>query len=230
MLSKLRALFGELGVGAGSVYLLDRVLRKISHRCGVYLYELVVQPIGDKPLLPPRLSKNIRFHEIAEHDADMQRLLARPEIKVSRFAQGAVCLGVYRLDVLIGHVWFCFGRYEEDEVRCDFRLPAPGDAWDFDLYVFPEHRMGIGFMAVWDAAFAYLRERGVARSFSRVNRFNLASRRAHARLGSRPVGSALFVKLGHTELTLSSAAPFVGLTRRRRLALQVPNPGPAAAA
>ena len=229
MLRKLAALFREYGAVAGSVYLLERALRLLAPESKVYLYELVVQPVAAEPLLPARLSRSIRFHEIAEHDADMQRLLARPEIKVSRFAQGAVCLGVYRLDVLIGHVWFCFGRYEEDEVRCDFHLPEPGDAWDFDLYVFPEHRMGIGFMAVWDAAFAYLRERGARRSFSRVNRFNLASRRAHARLGSRPLGSALFVKLGRLELTLASAAPFVGLTLRRRLSLRVPNPGPAAA-
>jgi hypothetical protein len=205
--------FREFGFFAGVLYALDRVLRTLSPHLGLFVYELMVQPISGKPLLPPNFARNLRFTEIARGDPDIALMPAREDIKALRFEQGARCFGVYRKDKLIGYIWFCFDRYDEDEVRCTYELAVPErSVFDFDLYVLPEHRMGIGFMAIWHGANEYLRGRGVRYTFSRLTRFNIASRRSHARLGSRCVGRTLFMKAWRVELMLADVAPFAALT------------------
>jgi Acetyltransferase (GNAT) family len=205
--------FQEFGWAAGLLYVLDRLVRAISPGLGIFVYELMVQPITGKPLLPANLAKNLTFVEIHRNHADLALMPALPDIKASRFDQGAVCLGIYRRDILIGYVWFCFRRYLEDEVRCTYELTDPEHSvFDFDLYVMPEHRMGIGFMAIWHCANAYLHQRGVRYTFSRLTRFNLASRRSHAHLGWKCAARAVFVRAWRLELMLASAAPYVALT------------------
>jgi hypothetical protein len=214
----------EFGWAAGMLYLLDRLLRNLSPDLGLYVYELMVQPITGKPLLPANLVRNLAFAEIRPGDAHIDRMPVRPEILVSRFEQGARCLGVFRKEVLIGYLWFCFGQYEEDEVRCTYRLVvADQSVFDFDLYVFPEHRMGIGFMAIWHGANEYLHARGVRYTFSRLTRFNLASRRAHAHLGWKCTARAVFFKAWRLEVMFASAAPYLAATcsPARRISLRL---------
>ena len=235
LLHKLAGVRREFGAAAGLLYLIDRLLRRLPGRCGLQVYELMAQPIGAAPLLPARLARHITWREIGPDDAVVARMPAPPGVKAARFAAGARCLVVERQRELLGHVWFTFGDHDEDEVRCTYRLPAAVPAaravFDFDLYLLPEQRMGIGFVALWHAAFSWLRAQGVACSYSRMTRFNVASRRAHLRLGSRIVGRAGFVCLGRTELMLSTLAPFVAVTRRGRVALRLrpPSAAPASA-
>lgn len=213
--ARLLSPFREFGVGAGLLYLIDRALQRISPRLGLNVYELMVQPITDKALLPAGLAKNLEFREIREGDPEIALMPARDEIKEARFRQNAQCLGVYRTEQLIGYLWFCFDSYNEDEVRCTFVLP-PGrtSVFDFDLYVMPERRLGIGFAAVWHGANRYLWEQGVRHTFSRLTRFNTASRRSHAHLGWERVGLALFLKIWGVELMCSTVSPFFGMTFR----------------
>ncbi|MEN3349728.1 MAG: hypothetical protein V7632_3363 [Bradyrhizobium sp.] len=216
--------FKEFGPGAGTLYVVDRLLRSISPRLGLYAYELMVQPIAPTPLLPPNLTRNLRFLEIDCGHADLALMPARDEIKAARFEQGARCLGVYRKDKLIGYLWFSFRRYHEDEVRCTYELAvAERSVFDFDVYVMPENRMGIGFAAVWHGANAFLAQRGVGYTFSRVTRFNLASRRAHAHLGGRCVGRAMFFKAGIFELMFASIRPYLSVSwsRNHRVRLRL---------
>lgn len=131
---------------------------------------------------------------------------------------------MYRKGELIGFIWFCFKTYEEDEVRCTYVLDEPeGSVFDFDLYVFPEHRMGIAFMAIWHGANAWLRERGVQYTFSRMTRFNQISRRSHAHLKSKRIGLAMFLQLWRLEFMLANVAPFVALswTSNQRVRLRL---------
>lgn len=219
--------FREFGLLPGALYAADRLLRGVSPRLGLQVYELMEQPIDGRPLLPERMAANLEFAEIGPGHSALAQMPARPEIKASRFAQGARCLGVWRKGVLLGYVWWCPGRYEEDEVRCTFELdPADASVFDFDLYVLPEHRLGIAFLAIWHGANRWLHERGVRHSFSRVTLFNLASRRAHARLGGRRLGLALFVQVWGLEVLVSSVRPFAGVSfgapGRMRLRLAPP--------
>ncbi len=231
MLKRILSPLREFGPMAGLAYLADRALRALSPGLGLYLYELMMQPVSHDALLPARMLRNLQFVEIGRGHEDLARMPAREDIKASRFEQGARCVGAYRNGRLIGYAWFCFGAYDEDEVRCSYDLakvePA---AWDFDVYIFPEHRMGVGFSAVWHGAFQFLRGLGIERSFSRVTHFNVASRRAHARLGSVGVGRLMVLKLWPIELMLASVRPFVGLSwsRRHRMRLSMRIPGGAA--
>jgi hypothetical protein len=222
LVQRLVAPMKEFGPAAGSLYLLDRLLRSVSPRLGLYVYDLMVQPIGAKPLLPAGLTRSLSFVEICKGDPATALMPAREEIKASRFDQGARCLAVYRKGELIGYCWLCFVRYHEDEVRATFELAWPDvSVFDFDLYVMPEHRMSIAFMATWHGVNAFLHDRGIRYTFSRMTRFNLASRRAHARLGSRRVGRALFLQAWQVEVMVSTLAPFVCLTWSRRVRLRL---------
>lgn len=222
MLRRVVGPFKEFGLLAGTLYVIDRLLQRLSPKLGLYVYELMVQPISSKTLLPPNLTKNLSFAEIDRSHADISLMPAREDIKAQRFEQGARCLGVYRRDQLIGYVWLAFGRYEEDEVRCTYELvDAAHSVFDFDLYVLPKHRMGIAFVAIWHGANEYLRERGVRYTFSRLTRFNLASRRAHARLGGHCAGRVFFLKAWKLEAMLATVAPYVALTWSARVRLRL---------
>jgi hypothetical protein len=230
MLRRLLAPFQEFGWAAGAIYLADRALRRMSPRCGLYCYELMAQPVPAGPLLPRRRTETLQFVEIGRGDADVERMPARPEIKALRYEQGARCLGVRRGGDLIGYLWLGFGAYEEDEVRCTYELAEPASsAFDFDLYLFPEHRLGTAFAAVWQGANDFLRGQGIDTSFSRMTRFNLASRRAHARLGARCIGRALFLQLGALEWMAATLPPYVALSwaRSKRVHLRLHRPAAA---
>lgn len=227
---RLIGLFKEFGLVIGILYLLHRALRALSPRLGLYAYELLEQPIDGRPLLPGGLAKNLEFIEIERGHPAIDLMPARTDIKAARFAQGARCLGAYRKGVLLGYIWWCPRQYEEDEVRCSFRLePAASSVFDFDLYVLPEHRMGIAFLAVWHGANQLLHSIGVRHSFSRVTLFNLASRRAHVRLGGRRVGHVLFLQLWGLEWMVGTVSPYLGLSwpSARRVVLKLaPADGP----
>lgn len=213
MWRKISGPFKEFGLGAGTFYVLGRILRAISPHLGLYVYELMVQPVTDQPLLPANLAKDLSLVEIGRDHPDIELMPAQGAIKQARFEQGAICLGVYRKSKLIGYIWFCFDTYDEDEVRCTYLLDdAKSSVFDFDLYVLPEYRMGIGFMAVWHGANAYLHGRGVKYTFSRLTRFNLASRRSHAHLGWRLVAHAIFLQAWRIEVMLAGIFPYVTTT------------------
>lgn len=225
--SKVSGPFREFGAAAGLLYAADRVLRRLWPRAGIYVYEMMAQPIGPQPLLPERLARAYEVVEITRGHPDVERMPARPEIKQQRFDRGARCLGLYKRGELAGYIWLSFGSYDEDEVRCTYRLADPqGGVFDFDLYVLPEHRMGVAFVAVWNAANAWLHAQGVRHSFSRMTRYNLPSRRAHRRLGSLCVGRAVFLQLGRLECMAATLPPYAGLSLRRtgrpRLVLSPP--------
>lgn len=216
-LHRLLSPFREFGFGVGLLYVVDRALRRASPRAGLYLYELVAQPVPAAPMLPASYRQQVRWNVVGPGAPELP-LMPRPaEVIEARFRQGATCIAVRRKDQLIGYVWFCNERYHEDEVRCVYRLSAPRTTvFDFDFYLYPEHRLGRAFAAVWDAANEHLRSRGVEHSLSRISRFNLASRQAHARLNARALGQALFVRFGRWQACFSTRlrAPWLHLSLR----------------
>jgi hypothetical protein len=224
MQQKLIAVFREYGVLLGLLYGFDRLLQRLSPRWRLYAYHIMVQPITDKPLLPPRFSKRLEIREIKRGDPEVEMMPARTEIKEARFAQNAVCLGAFRDGRFIGYMWFCYRAYEEDEVRCTY-LATPEDqsVFDFDLYVFPEYRMGLAFAAIWNGANQYLRAKGVKFTFSRLTQFNLPSRRAHDHLGWKRVGRALFLQAGPIEFMAATLRPYlhVSCTTAKRVQLRL---------
>jgi hypothetical protein len=216
--------FREFGWLAGGLYICDRILQRLSPALGLHFYEFVAQPVSTKPLLPAGLSRNLSAAEIGPGHPDLSLMPARDDIKRRRFEQGARCIATYRKNELIGYVWYARRRYEEDEVRCTYVLVDESrSAFDFDVYVMPSQRAGIAFSGIWQSANEHFASEGINFTYSRVSRFNLASRRAHARLGARPLGWGVFLRLGAVELMVASMSPFAWATfgQGQRVALRL---------
>jgi hypothetical protein len=205
--------YREYGLVLGLFYGLDRALQRLSSHLGLFVYQFMMQPIADKALLPQRFARRLEMREIRRGDPEIALMPARPDIKEARFAQKSVCLGAYYGGRLIGYLWFCYGRYEEDEARCSYIVTPEREAiFDYDFYIFPEHRMGLAFAGIWHGANEYLRKRGIRYTFSRLTRFNLASQRAHDHLGWKPVGRAVFLHAGPLQVMVATLWPYVHIS------------------
>ncbi|MBK1638114.1 hypothetical protein CKO24_03505 [Rhodothalassium salexigens DSM 2132] len=182
-------------------------------------YRLVAQPVAARPRLPARRAAAFTSRPVAPGDPALAAMPLDDAALRFRFAQGATCLGLFKGDALAAYAWFCLDGYDEDEVRCRFE-PAPADhtAWDFDVYVMPDHRGSFAFLALWDAADAFLRRHGRMVSMSRISVVNAASTASHASLGATPVGRADFCVLGTLQLMLATVGErsSLALTIRRR--------------
>ena len=213
MLQKIRGVFQQYGVSLGLLYAVDRMLQRLSSSLRLYPYEFMVQPIAKESLVPARFTRFLEVREIKRGDPEVELMPARPEIKSARFDQNAVCLGAFQNGRFVGYMWFCFRTYDEDEVRCTYVVtPAAESVFDFDLYIFPEHRLSLAFVGMWNAANEYLRGHGIKYTFSRLTRFNVPSRRAHDHLGWKPVGRAIFLQAWRLELMIATVAPYLHLS------------------
>ncbi len=226
MLGKLRRASGELGFWNAICYAVDQALYARLGWGGLVRYLFYAQPVPSPPDRPMRMGKQ-EVREFKAGDPAFADLPLDDEVLAFRFGQGAVCLGVLEEGRAVACLWFCFGHYAEDMVRATYVL-EPGDvtAWDFDVYVAPSHRAGRTFARLWEAGNAYLRDRGVRWSLSRISAYNRPSITAHERLGAQPVGQASFLKLGPLQVMVSSLSPYIHVSWKRRgpvLEIQAPN-------
>lgn len=212
MPKRLSGPFKDFGVGAGLIYCVHRILAKIGPDFGVFYYEVMAQPVMDKCVLPARLAAAFNVREIARDDPLVSQMPLTPDKLEYRYGQDAICLGVHQNEKFVGYMWLCPGPYEEDEVRCTFVPDAREGVWDFGMYVFPEHRFGPGFVALWDGANQYLRKSGYRYSFSRVSWFNVNSRKVHTYFKWRRIGLMLFLKLKSWQCMLSTLPPYIHIS------------------
>lgn len=213
LLQKIRAVAAELGQFNAFLYGMDRLLSRLGDAVRIYRYYLVAQPVSDRPLLPARRGRTIDVERLEIGHPGFGGLPLGKDVIAYRFAQDAVCFGAFQDGEIKGCLWLCLGPYDEDEVRCRFmHLPESETAWDFDVYVCPDARVGFAFGRLWDEANAFLRERGVSWSMSRISAFNPGSLAAHTRLGARRVGSAIYLKLGGWQVTMADVAPYMHIS------------------
>jgi hypothetical protein len=210
----------ELGTLDAVLWTVNRGFRRLGARYPIVKYYFVAQPVPEKPLLPPRRGRSVDVRRVARGDPALADLPLTDAVLRFRFGQDAVCFGAFQDGVIVGCLWLCLGRYDEDEVRCRFVLRPEGrTAWDFDVYVVPAARGGFAFMRLWDEANAYLRGLGVGWSLSRISAFNVKSLGAHGNLGARRIAGALFFRIGALQLMFSASSPFFHLSASER---QVP--------
>lgn len=206
----------RFGVPYAVMHFVSRMLERGSGgHCRLVIYRLVAQPVPDRPFLsrPGRIEiREVEAHEI------QAGAFPRPEPVIRRrFAQGHTCLGAFREGTMIGYIWLALKGYDEDEVRCRFE-PQPSDrcAWDFDVFVFSEHRMGTCFARLWQAANEYLRNRGYRWTMSRISCFNVKSMAAHRRLQAVDLATTVFLVTGPVQATLSTCRPWMHLSVNRQ--------------
>lgn len=222
MLRRIVSPFKEFGPLAGLLYAIDRLLSALSPGLRLFAYDLMVQPIAGAPLLERRSGSSLLVRQIQAGDAELAQMPVPPAVIQARQEQDATCLGVFKQGTMIGYMWFCERRYREDEVRCDYLLePAAQSVFDYDFYILPQHRMGRGFAALWDGANQHLGARGMRFTFSRVSRFNTASRRAHQHLGAVRVGRVAFLRLWSAQLMAATVHPYAHLSITERARVQV---------
>jgi hypothetical protein len=209
-MNRIREVLGRLGWLDGTLLLLARGAKRLTGgRLRVVHYRIVAQPVPDRAWVSGPADAGFAIERI-EAGHRLTRNFPRPaEVIARRFADGAVCFAASRGDALVGFIWLMHEAYEEDEVRCRFvPRPAARTAWDFDVYVDPAFRMSRAFLRLWDAANAYLRERGIEWTMSRISAFQTRSQAAHRRLGAQPVASALFLCLGMVEISFFTTRPY----------------------
>ena len=204
----------ELGWFNSSLYGLNRFLTAVSKgRLRLYRYYLTAQPIADAPLLSGGRGKKIEIRLVNKEDPVSQEFPRPLAVIMDRFKQGAKCLAAFRQEQFIGFLWLLLGSYQEDEVRARFTpLPTGQAAWDFDVYVAPDFRLGLTFPRLWDEANHILSENGVQWSCSRISAFNAGSLASHARLGTLSLGSATFFRAGRWQITFASISPYFHLS------------------
>lgn len=91
MWARLAGPFREFEGVAGALYVVDRLMRRVSPSFGLRVYELMAQPISPAALLPPARTRDLTYDEMPRGHPDIDRMPARPEIKARRFEQGARC-------------------------------------------------------------------------------------------------------------------------------------------
>ncbi len=218
LFQRLSPLIHELGVGTALLYGCDRLLRRISSRCGLHCYRFLAQPLASTPRLPSKRGTSFSFRLLTGMESALEGL-GRPEsVLRDRFAQGAQCLLATKEGSVAGCIWFVRTAYAEDEVRVDYLLPLSGDCvWDFDVYVAETHRLGYLFARQWDAFNALLQPQGVRYTVSRINAFNQRSMASHESMGAQGCGRALFLCLGTLQVMVSDRRPYVALGGRPKL-------------
>jgi len=217
VLKKWQKLCKEMGTYNALLYGLHRVLSAISRgRAGIERFIFVAQPVTAQPHIPPHKTTTSIVKTLSPGDPLLAQCMRPADVIEARFAQGAHCLAIVKDDQLQAAIWLIQHHYDEDVVRARFVLPPSGiAAWDFDVYVAPKYRLGFTFLRLWDAANAYLREAGVAWSYSRITAFNLGSLASHSRLGAKPFGSATFLTLGPIQIMISTLRPWLHLSLGR---------------
>lgn len=213
MTAHLRRTVAELGWLNAGLYLLDLGLRRLTReRWCLHKYQFVAQTLAGPPLAGGR-GADIAVRLLASA-AELPPGYPRPAAVVAgRYAQGARSLAAFRGGELAGFLWFLAGAYQEDEVRARFLLASPQAVWDFDVYVRPQDRLGWTFRRLWDEARVLLAARGATWSCSRISAFNAGSLRTHARIGTAPLGCAVFLCCGGWQWMAATLAPYLHLSR-----------------
>jgi acetyltransferase (GNAT) family protein len=220
-LKKLHALidiFQRLGTPNALLWLTARAASAATAgRVSVYRYYFVAQPVAEPTNGENAKASSLVIRRIHEGEPVVAQFPRPRHVIAQRFAMNATCIVAEKAGRFVGFVWLKEREYPEDEVRCLYRLVPPAlAAWDFDVYIEPAYRVGRTFARLWDAANAWLRERGYRWTISRISAFNPESLAAHRRLGMRTIGSAIFVRISGAQFALLGRAPFVHVGWNRR--------------
>lgn len=215
ILERIWSLSAELGWFNAVLYSLQQLFTRLGGDIRIIRYYFVAQPVADKPLLSGRRGKSIDVRQLSENDPALGQFPLDDAVLRSRFRQNAICFGAFKDDRAVGCLWLCLNGYFEDEIRCRFTpIPENATAWDFDVYVHPEFRTGFVFARLWDAANAFMRDRGIRWSVSRISAFNPRSLASHNSLGARRCGGLITFCIGRWELKFSSLKPSIHFSFR----------------
>jgi len=187
-------------------------------------YYLVAQPVP--PESPKRRPHKLKIVEVSQADYDYSWFPRPPEFIDARYDQGALCFVAFSDGQPTACLWLIQGGFFEDTIRAQFSpQPTECTAWDFDVFIHPEYRLGRTFMHLWEHAFDWMRAREIRWTMSRINAFNLSSVHSHRRLGARFLHHVTFWHWGKLQLSLSDASPRIqiGMTNIPEFTIHAPS-------
>ena len=126
----------ELGLGTSILYLLSRLLQRISSNSCLYYYLFVAQPLTEKPRLPVTRGKAFVFRLMLGSDLVLESLDRPPKVIRERIQRGAKCLAAFKNEALVGWIWFIHECYLEDEVRVKYVLPGTGGVFGILMFLY----------------------------------------------------------------------------------------------
>jgi len=213
LIKKTTNLFKEMGVFTSLLYLLSKLIKKISSKSHLYYYVLVRQKVHQTPLLPPHKGSKFKF-QVLEKNCRLLESLPRPNTVIKeRFDRGYKCIAATKDDKFVGCIWLALDSYIEDEARAIFSPQPLGKvAWDFDVYINPTQRLSYLFPKLWDQTNTYLKEFGFEATDSRITGFNIHSINSHKKLGAEVMAKAIYIKAGRIQVSLSSTSPYFHLS------------------
>lgn len=203
----------EMGWWNAGAYTAGRIMGALSGgRWTLYQYRFFAQSVSPASLCRGR-GQTIAVRPCLQ-SADLPRPYPRcDDVIQQRYAQGAYSIAATKNGELTGTLWLAFKDYYEDEVRACYRLTSLQSAWDFDVWVLPEARLGPTFARLWDEANRILHARSIRWTCSRISTYNAASLAAHARIGNVELGTALFLRCGQWQWTFATIRPYFHLSR-----------------
>ncbi len=211
---RIKEMAAQIGYFNTGLLILHRVSVKLfGGKLRIYKYYFTAQPVFDHALLAPNRGKKIVVRQISRDDPIIKHFPRPDSVIQNRFDTRAVCLVAFKESNFVGYLWLILGAYQEDEVRGKFiPLPSFVTAWDFDVYVHPDYRLGHAFLRLWDEANRFLLDRKIEWSCSRISAFNAPSINVHKRLGTLNIGQAIFFCMGSWQLTLATIYPYIHLS------------------
>ena len=227
-----QVLRAELGLPMACLYAAHVLLERVSgSRARIVPYAFVAQPIGSDALARVRDDPQTVVHIAAPVSALATHSRLSPDVIRQRFESGATCYVASVKGRFAGFIWTCRHSYQEDEVRCHYRLAdIQHTIWDFDVYVVPDYRFGRTMARMWKAVDQELRREHIRWSISRISLFNAGSLNSHIRLGARRLGTGVFFVCGPLQVALFTLRPFfdigVGKGSIPVLTLSAPKPHP----
>lgn len=192
-------------------YSVGRFLDVVSGGCAqltsLWIY---AQNVSEIPSVSARQNDRIQVRVVGI-DQLPESAFDRPTDAISeRFAQGSICIAALKDAELVGFMWLQYESLRERLVRCDFvPLPNGRACWDFDVFVAPPFRMSRTFGRLWYHAKSQLQARGIETTLSWIAFDNIASRRAHERMGARRIGWTLILTVAKAQLLLASTSPYI---------------------
>ncbi|MHB9878246.1 hypothetical protein ACSMXM_01075 [Pacificimonas sp. ICDLI1SI03] len=193
--------------GLGSVGTLSYAAARATNgrkAVGWHRYRLLAVPRAGMPAMP-------RGYEVsAASDAELAALAdVGPEARAWRTGQGMTPLIARRGGAVVGITWLTDRAFDEDEVRARW-VPPAGCAWDTGLWVEPSQRLSRAFAALWAGTAAWLADRDLDWSVSRIADYNLGSLGPHRRMGAIELGTAAFATLGNLQIATRGRPKLTG--------------------
>jgi hypothetical protein len=219
ILDRLRKRHQGIGYAKLVLYGFFWLIRTLSAgKVDIHYRYILMQSVPEEPLLKGRSPGPVEIHRLdgaevlSRFDSDRDGAFSRaPRDRgriERRIARGDVCIAATRASRTVGVLWLTFTTFDETEVKALFVVgPGTGMAWDSNLFIVEDARAGLIFVALWDSANEFLREKAYRWCATQTAAFNGPSLQAHGRLGARRIGRIVYVLLGPMQVTFSSLRP-----------------------